>query len=151
MTKKTTESGTHRLDGAQALLSNWQTHYWDSCKLLAQAWAFYYAIMAALIGYVMTRNLPRALSTRLVVGAMAITVVQVLGATIWGWGLLKVVAILEGLNREVSKSLFNELELRNAFLRWRRVQVVVMGGSAVVAAFIFVGLTFLLGDVSQSR
>lgn len=143
MTKKTSESDYQRLEAAKVLLGSWQTHYWDSSKLLAQAWAFYFTIMAALIGYIMTRDLNSALTARLISGAMAITVVQILGATIWGWGLLKLVAIIEALNVEIGRSLFTELELRSTFVRWRAVVAMVLIGSATVAAIILIGLQFL--------
>jgi hypothetical protein len=130
-----------RLDAARTLLTFWNGHYWDSSRLLAQGWAFYLTIIAALVGFVATRSLPKQTALGLLWAAILITTAHVLGAMLWSWGILKLVGTLEALNRELDASLFGDLELNILFSRWRIVGVLLNVLIFIIGMIILAGLT----------
>lgn len=132
-----------QVESAKSLLAIWHVHFWDSSKLLAQGWAFYLTIMAALVGFVVSHPLPPHIRTGLLRTAMAITVMHIIGATIWGVGLLKIVDIIDALCRELDAALCQRVNLHKTFVRWRVVQVLVMVVSAIIGVIIVIGLALL--------
>jgi hypothetical protein len=135
-----------RIECAKILLGIWNSHFWDSAKLLAQAWAFYVAIMAALVGYVMSNDLPLPLSKALIIVAAIISVIHLVGSCIWAWGLSRVVVTLEALTRELNEKAFRDLKLVTIFSRWRSLQTVMVFNSALVAIVMLVGLVLLFNN-----
>ncbi|MEK6373410.1 MAG: hypothetical protein AABO58_12020 [Acidobacteriota bacterium] len=141
-----TEACTERrMEAAKTLLTFWHGHYWDSSRLLAQGWAFYLTIIAAIVGFVATRSLPKQTAVGLLWVAIIITAAHMLGAMLWNWGILKLVGTLEALNRELDSSLFDDLGLRKLFLRWRIV------GAILVGFIVLIGITILTGLVLFCR
>jgi hypothetical protein len=136
-------STERRSDAAKTLLTFWNGHYWDSSRLLAQAWAFYLTIIAALVGFVATRSLPKQTALGLVWVAIVITAAHVVGAMLWNWGILKLVDTLEALSRELDSSLFDDVGLRKLFARWKIVGAVLAGLILLIGITIMTGLALL--------
>lgn len=138
-----------RSDAAKTLLAFWHGHYWDSSRLLAQGWAFYLTIIAALVGFVATRSLPKQTAEGLVWVAIVITTAHMLGAMLWNWGILKLVGTLESLSRELDASLFDDLGLRKLFLRWRVVGTILCGFILLIGITILTGLALLCQTIGH--
>ena len=139
-----TEPGTERrLDAAKTLLTFWHGHYWDSCRLLAQGWAFYLTIIAALVGFVASRPLPKQTAAGLLWAAIFITVAHIVGALIWNWAILRLVGPLEALSRELDAPLFDDVGLQQLFLRWRTVGAILAGLIVLIGMIILTGLGLL--------
>jgi hypothetical protein len=143
------EDRERRLDAAKSLLTFWNSHYWDSSRLLAQGWAFYLTIIAALVGFVATRPLANRTATGLLWAAMLITAAHITGAMLWSWGILKLVKPLEALNCELDASLFDDLELREVFARWRMVGVLLNVLIFVIGMVILAGLILLCKTIGR--
>jgi hypothetical protein len=143
------QSPERRLDAARTLLTFWNSHYWDSSRLLAQGWAFYLTIIAAVVGFVASRSLPKQTAAGLIGAAMVITVAHILGAMLWSWGILKLVGTLEALNRELDASLFDDLQLRPLFSRWRIVGVLLNVFIFLIGGTILAGLTLLFRTIGR--
>jgi hypothetical protein len=138
-----------RLDAAKTLLTFWHGHYWDSSRLLAQGWAFYLTIIAAIVGFVATRSLPKQTAVSLVWVAILITTAHMLGAMVWNWGILKLVDTLEALNHELDPSLFDDLGLRKLFLRWRIVGAILAGFIVLIGITILTALALLCRTIGR--
>jgi hypothetical protein len=139
-----TESPTeNHPEAVRSLLAFWNDHYWDSARLLAQGWAFYLTIIAALVGFVTTRTLPNHIGTGLLAAAMLITAAHMCGAMLWAWGLMKLVATIEALHRELDAALFHALGTQTLFRRWRVVGALVTACSLIISVIIFAGLGLL--------
>ena len=142
-------SAERRLDAAKTLLTFWHGHYWDSSRLLAQGWAFYLTIIAALVGFVATRALPKQTAVGLLWAAILITAAHLLGAMLWSWGILKLVGTLEALSRELDASLFDDLGLPKLFGRWRTVGVLLNVFIVLIGMTILAGLSFLCRTIGR--
>src|SRR5437867_4358846 len=103
-----------------------QKAYWESTKLLAQGMAFYVAITTALLGYVLTQPLSQVVKRSLIVAGLAISVLFFLGFSVWAFGLLQQINILECLTRDLDPQLYKKARMRALFKRWRSVNKIVM-------------------------
>jgi hypothetical protein len=144
--KETAMPSAQRLEAATTMLTFWHTHYWDSAKLLAQGWAFYLSIVAAMVGFVVSHALRPHIATGLIRAAIIITAMHLVGSTLWGWGTMKLVGTVEALNRELDPSLFQDLALQRPFFRWKVIQALVMCVSTLISVVILIGLCLLVAQ-----
>ena len=132
-------TGISRSEAIKILHDTWHSHFWDSAKLLAQAWAFYLTIMAALIGFILTRNLAPWIEDRLLLAGLVISVIHLVGFWLWGRATARLAWTLEHLTRELNRSAFAEFGFDGVFLRWKTTQRIVIVNSATIVLTIIVG------------
>jgi len=143
------EDRERRLEAARSLLTFWNSHYWDSSRLLAQGWAFYLTIIAALVGFVAARPLAKQTAVGLLWAAMLITAAHIIGAMLWSWGILKLVKPLEALSRELDASLFDDLDFPEVFSRWRTVGLLLNVLIFLIGIVILAGLILLCKTIAH--
>lgn len=133
-----------RSEAIKILHSTWHSHFWDSTKLLAQAWAFYLTIMAALVGFILSRSLAPGIQDGLLLAALVISVIFVVGFILWGREIARIVTTLEHLTREINRSAFAEFGFDSIYRRWKMIQVMVIVNSAAIVLTIILGIVVSL-------
>lgn len=139
MTKPEGDKGHEAL---KMLLEVQQRTYWESAALLAKGMTFYLAIAAALMGYVLTQDLPASLKQRLVFGGLVIT------ALFFGVLVVSIKALL-GTTHSMEQ-LLHELgphageRARPFFSSWRSTLVIISALIVLMGAIIVFGLVSAL-------
>jgi hypothetical protein len=138
--------------GDAKLLSDFlQKTYWDAANLVFKGTAFYFAILAALIGYVFTQRVPPRVAELTLWMGVATSLLAFITAVVSGRTLYRCITLLEQLMTEQSGAVVNRSALRGLFSRWRTtVWTFSICGSLLMLMFI-VGIVILRGTLAAAK
>jgi hypothetical protein len=128
-----------------------QKTYWDAATLSVKCAAFYFAILAALVGYVVTQRLPGRVGDLALVIGLVTSGLTVVVAFIAVRTMYRCLNLLERLMIKETGAVIDGSEIRILFSRWRcTVWAFSLGGLALTGMFI-AGILVLLGALGTAK
>jgi hypothetical protein len=122
------------LDTLRHLHNAERANYWDAANLLAKSMAYYLAISAAVLGYVLTQKLDPPLPRLIVFAGLTISTGYIVALSAGVWGLFRQMKLVDALGSALATSAVDPSYLTFQ-TNWR-------GAVGVIAActFLFVGV-----------
>jgi hypothetical protein len=121
-----------------------QKTYWESLHLLVRNAGFYFAITAALVGYVVTRNLSAPLTILVLWMSLATSVLTLVVGWIATRSIFEVVRLIEVVMRQSSEGVLSTEDMDHLFVRWRTVLWAFAIGGTTLIILICIGIVTLL-------
>jgi hypothetical protein len=126
-----------------------QKTYWEGGNLVFKGTAFYIAILAGLVGYVITQKVQTRVAEFALCGGMATSVLALLVAIMSGRTIYRCVGVLERLLVDQADHSAAASELRTVFSRWRKtIWSFGVCGTLLVVMFVS-GMLVLLNSLDQ--
>ena len=115
----------------------------NTASILSKGIAFYLAIIAAVTGYILTKQLSCEVKVMAVLAGSITSVIATIAGGSLAWGLNKGLRNLEITLMEMDKELFYKLQLNLFLVRGRRVIWIVSGCAALVLVLCVLCMVFL--------
>ncbi|MBI5922201.1 MAG: hypothetical protein HY847_11235 [Betaproteobacteria bacterium] len=131
------ESRALSMDPAKVMFESTQKWFWDVANILIRGLAFYLALMAVVVGYVLTRNLSLSLLQLVLTLAFVTSILFLVGWAACVAVMFRCIGILEDLRTLFLKApILRDRGLPDVLLASRRsVQVITAGIYIVVFSF----------------
>jgi len=130
-------------DKVRILFEFQQRVFWESANLFAKGFAYYLAIVAALIGYTLTLKLQASLQQIALFMGLGSSFLGLLVAWVCVRGFFRVLASMERTGRMLGDELFEAMGLEEFFRQWRSI-VWTYAIGATLLALMFATATVLL-------
>lgn len=126
------------IDAPRILFDSTQKWFWDAGNVLVRGLAFYLALMAAVVGYVLTRSLPPNLLHLVLTLALVTSILFLLGWAACASVMFRCIDVLEKLrNLFVEDPALKPLKLSDVLFASRRaIKAITVGIYIVVLSFI---------------
>ncbi|HEX8473000.1 MAG TPA: hypothetical protein VF666_03125 [Pyrinomonadaceae bacterium] len=136
-----------RADGLKFIYESQQKWFWQMLDALIKGSAFYLTITAAIIGYVLSKDLPPSLQRSILILGIITSVLFIIGATACARGLHACLTPLENSLKDVNLELAVSMNLSHVFSVMRRVMWIVVICSGIVFSMFIVAMFFLLRQI----
>lgn len=131
-------------------LHEWERkNYWDAVNVFSKAMTFYLAIAAAVLGYLLTRELQPPLPRDIAWAGLIISTGFLIAFTVGVQGVLRQLARVRQLDVAVAAALEQSEVGPGLHDEWRRVVVVMAAGSVLLIVVIMAGLVLTLQRYGQ--
>jgi hypothetical protein len=120
--------------------------YWNSADSLSKLWGLYFTVVAALVGYVLSKGIAPTLAPPFMLGGIFLFLMAILTFAGWAWGLRRILTLLDTVSRELDSSLYERLEMARLFRDWRGLLVFILV-STVITGFMFLGGMLMLSGI----
>ena len=136
-------------DNTKLVVELLQKTYWEGANLMLKGTAFYMAILAALVGYVVTQKVQTQIAELTLYGGVATSALAVTVAIMAARTMYRCVGVLEHLLLRQATQSIAESELRTVFSRWRKT-IWSFGVCGTLLVIMFVsGMFVLLKSLDQ--
>lgn len=125
-----------------------QRAYWETANLTAKGIAFYLAVTAALLSYILTQRLEPNLTRLLLWGALTISLAVFAALGACAWLLFRQATALEALTQALDNDAFESLSISMQCLQERRVLAIVVSAYCFVGGALLIGMVVLLCRLS---
>ena len=140
-------SRTERVDALKFLYESQQKWFWQTLDALIKGGAFYLTITAAILGYVLSKDLPGSLQRSILIIGIITSVCFIIGATACARGLHAYLTPIERSLKSLDPATSDELNLPHVFAVMRNVMWVVVICSAIVFVMFTITMGFLLKQI----
>jgi hypothetical protein len=141
------EAESVRVDTLKFLYESQQKWFWQTLDALIKGGAFYLTITAAILGYVLSKDLPGSLQRSILIIGIITSVCFIIGATACARGLHAYLTPIEKSLKSLSPAAAGDLNLPHVFVVMRRVMWVVVICSAIVFIMFTITMGFLLKQI----
>jgi hypothetical protein len=136
-----------KVDALKFIYESQQKWFWQMLDALIKGSAFYLTITAAIIGYVLSKDLPASLQRSILMLGIITSVLFIVGATACARGLHACLTPLEKSLIDVNPELAVEMNLPHVFSVMSRMMWIVVICSGMVFTMFIVAMFFLLRQI----
>jgi hypothetical protein len=138
-----------RIENLKFIFDTQHKWFWSLVDALTKGTAFYFAIIAALIGYILTKPMPTFVQKFLLIIGLSTSVLFFIATGAFGWLLSVCYRLLEKTLLSLNPDLSKELHLETFFLSIKKGLRVVAICSVLVFLTIIIGIFILLKQLPR--
>lgn len=147
MTDQEQEAESRRIDTQKFLYESQQRWFWQTLDALIKGGAFYLTITAAILGYVLSKDLPGSLQRSILTIGIITSLCFIIGATACARGLHAYLTPIEKSLQSLNPVMAEEMNLPHVFTVMRNVMWIVVICSAIVFVMFTMTMGFLLKQI----